>query len=341
MNVESAESVSIPISDSSGVGEVRRAASSLAAGLGFAESTRENVAIVATEAASNVIKHAARGEVVVRRIHREGVMGVELLALDKGPGMSDVSRCLRDGYSTAGSPGTGLGAIARLSTMSEIHSIPGKGTALLARLCARPNGETAPVEVSAVNVAKANEEVSGDAWGAVVDGRRAVVMVADGLGHGPLAARASQTAIDVFRQYAGSAPVEILEAAHGALRSTRGAAVAVADVDLDGRTIRYAGVGNISGVIVTPTETRQMVSHNGTVGLDVRRIQEFVYPFPAGARLVMHSDGLVTHWRTDTFVGLWHKHPSLVAGILYREFTRGRDDVTVAVLAETRTEGVG
>jgi anti-sigma regulatory factor (Ser/Thr protein kinase) len=341
MNVESAESMSIPISDSSGVGEVRRAASTLAASLGFADIARESVSIVATEAASNVIKHAGRGEVVVRRVRHDGDAGIELIVLDKGPGMADVARCLADGYSTAGSPGTGLGAIARLSSTFELHSLPGRGTALLARIWPQRSGQTASAKAGVVNVAKPGEEVSGDAWGVAIDEHRAIVMVADGLGHGPIASRASQTAVDVFRQYAGGPPAEILAAAHGTLRSTRGAAVAIADVDLAARTVRYAGVGNISGAIITPTATRQMASHNGTIGLDARRIQEFAYPFPAGARLVMHTDGLATHWRPDTFVGLWHKHPSLIAGILYREFTRGRDDVTVAVLAETRGEGSG
>jgi hypothetical protein len=252
--------------------------------------------------------------------------------------MSDVARCLADGYSTAGSPGTGLGAISRLATTFEIYSRPGAGTVLVARLWAgRPaEAEGGGAEAGAVCLPKRGEEVSGDAWGVARDGDRAALIVADGLGHGPLAAEAARAAVKVFAESAALPPADVLRAAHGALRSTRGAAVAIAEVDFAARAVRYAGVGNVSGAILAGGRTRQMVSHNGTLGLEARRVQEFVYPFPPGARLVMHSDGLATHWRADAYPGLWHRNPSLVAGVLYRDFTRGRDDVTVAVLGETR-----
>jgi anti-sigma regulatory factor (Ser/Thr protein kinase) len=336
MILENGRSTSVSISDASGVGEVRRAASTYASRLGFGQVEREHVAIVATEAASNVVKHAQRGEVVLRPIARGGAVGLELLVLDKGPGMSDVARCMTDGFSTGGSPGTGLGAISRLSATLEIHSVVGTGTALLAQVWSAEPDEDASVGAGAVCLPKHGEEMCGDAWILAEGDGRAVLMIADGLGHGPMAAEAANAALAVFRKEAARSPAEIVGAAHGALRSTRGAAVAVAEVDFVSRSVRYAGVGNISGAVVTLEATRQMVSHNGTIGHDARRIQEFTYPFPASARLVMHSDGLATHWRMDRYPGLLQRHPSLVAGILYRDFTRGRDDVTVAVLAERR-----
>src|SRR5262249_33047339 len=132
--VERSSSVSIRISDPTGIGEARRAASAQAAHLGFGATERENVAIVATESASNIVKHAGDGEIIVRPLTRRGATGIELLALDKGPGMADVARCMADGFSTGGSPGTGLGAISRLATTLEIHSVPDAGTGLLAQL---------------------------------------------------------------------------------------------------------------------------------------------------------------------------------------------------------------
>src|SRR5262249_52212131 len=139
--VGNGQSISVPVADRSGVGEVRRAASAQATRLGFDEVEREHVSIVATEVASNVVKHPTSGEIRVRPIARGQALGLELLALDKGPGMADVARCMADGYSTGGSPGTGLGAVSRLSTTLEIHSIPGRGTGLLARVWASPPGE--------------------------------------------------------------------------------------------------------------------------------------------------------------------------------------------------------
>jgi anti-sigma regulatory factor (Ser/Thr protein kinase) len=122
------------ITEPSHTAEVRRFATQLAQAAGFNESEAGGVALVTTELATNLLKHASSGEIVVRPVVHGRVPGVELLALDRGLGISNLAQCLRDGYSTAGSPGTGLGAIARLATEFDIQSQPGKGTAVMARL---------------------------------------------------------------------------------------------------------------------------------------------------------------------------------------------------------------
>jgi Stage II sporulation protein E (SpoIIE) len=136
--------------------------------------------------------------------------------------------------------------------------------------------------------------------------------------------------VKVLRTQSRLAPAALVQFAHGALRSTRGAALAVAELDL-AQEVRYAGIGNIAGVVLAPGGNRHLVSHNGIVGHDMRKVQEFVYPWSSDALLVMHSDGLATHWTLDQYPGLAGRHPSLIAGVLYRDFTRGRDDVMVLV----------
>jgi serine phosphatase RsbU (regulator of sigma subunit) len=163
---------------------------------------------------------------------------------------------------------------------------------------------------------------------------RVLFVVADGLGHGPGAAAAAREAVRVFRDNVRRTPAEILHAIDAALRSTRGAAVLVAQIDLTDRQVCCAGVGNISGSIITAGASRSLVSHNGTVGHAVRKVQEFLYPFPHGALLVLHSDGLATSWRLDQYPGLAARAPVLIAGVLYRDFKRGRDDVTVLAARE-------
>lgn len=160
------------------------------------------------------------------------------------------------------------------------------------------------------------------------------ILVTDGLGHGPLAESASLEAIKAFHTHAHLRPAEILKVIHDALRSTRGAAVALAQVDLKDRIVRFAGVGNISGVLIGPSGSRNMVSHNGTVGSEVRKIQEFEYPWFEDATLLMCSDGISTRWSLDTYPGLIKRHPSLVAGVLYRDYGRGTDDSTVVVVRQ-------
>lgn len=326
--------LALPVTESSQVGEARRRATRFTRDLGFDETEAGKVAIVVSEAARNLAMHATGGELLLRALECDGVAGIEILALDKGLGIANVAECLRDGYSTAGGPGTGLGAISRLSALFDIHSLPDLGTALLARLWSRPlpkQPRPHPLEIGAVCLPKPGERVGGDGW--AVDQRpgRGLILVADGLGHSLAAAEASQEAVRVFRENPRFSPAAMIEVAHGALRHTRGAAVAVAEVDIAHQMAHFAGVGNIAGVILSSGGSRHMVSHHGTVGHEVRKIREFTYPWPEGALLVMHSDGLATRWSLDRYPGLAMRHPSLIAGVLYRDYSRRRDDVTVVV----------
>lgn len=329
--------VALPILESSQAGEARRIAMSLAGRLGFNETEQGKVGIVVTEVANNLVQHAKDGQLLLQARTRNHILGIEILALDKGPGMVNINQCLRDGFSTAGTPGNGLGAISRLSALFDIYSVPNVGTALLTHLWASHLQALQPesnLELGVVCLPKLGEEVSGDAWANEQRPGRSLLLVADGLGHGPLAAQASLEAVRIFRENVRLSPKEIVEAAHAAMRSTRGAAVGVAEVDFERQAVRFAGVGNIAATILSPERSYNMVSHNGTVGHEVRKIQEFVYEWPKGGLLVMHSDGLATQWRLDRYAGLAARHPSLIAGVLYRDFNRGRDDVTVLVTRE-------
>jgi anti-sigma regulatory factor (Ser/Thr protein kinase) len=336
------EPVALPITEASQVGEARRAATALAGRLGFDETARGKVALVATEAATNLVKHAGGGELVLRTLERGRSCGLEILALDRGPGMADVSRCLADGFSTAGSSGNGLGAMSRLGDEFDIHSAPGLGCAVAVRLWSDPHpARRMPGrwEVGAVCLPKRGEAACGDAWATVELEGRWLVLVADGLGHGPLAAAAAREAVRVFHEQAAAGPAEVMRAAHAALRSTRGAVVGVAEVDPERRCLTFVGVGNVAGVVATPGAGRSLVSHNGTVGHEARKIQEFTYPWPQGALLVMHSDGLASHWSLESYRGLADRDAGLIAGVLYRDFRRDRDDVTVVVARECPEEG--
>ncbi len=334
----SAVALALRVTESSQIGEARRRATELAERIGFDGPGAARVALVAAELASNLAKHARDGELLVRPLERAGVSGIEILALDRGPGMMNVERCFRDGFSTAGSPGTGLGAVGRLAESLEIFSTVQAGTALLARLWSRPLPVAATNEallIGAVCLPKQGEEECGDAWAAEKGADRSVVLLlADGLGHGSGAADAARQAVASFRAKIHLEPADNLRAMHAAIRATRGAAVAVARIDLDARIVRFAGVGNVSGTIVSAEAGRSLVSHNGTVGHAATKFQEFVYPFPPRALLILHSDGLATRWDLDAYPGLAARDPGLVAAVLYRDFKRGRDDVTVLAARE-------
>ena len=189
--------------------------------------------------------------------------------------------------------------------------------------------------VGAVSVPKAGEAVCGDAWSAARDGSRVRLMVADGLGHGPEAGRAAQLAARLFRENPNRAPGGTFT--HHARRLTErgGAAVLAAEIDLDRQTVRHCGVGNVAGTILAGAASRSLVSHNGTVGHEARYFQEFTSLFPAEAVLVLHSDGLASRWSLDPYPGLIARDPALLAGVLFRDFQRGRDDVTVLAVRKS------
>lgn len=328
------EPVALPIVESSQVGEARRIAIALGSQLGFNETERGKVGLVVTEFAHNLVRHSQEGQLLLQPKIKHNIKGIEILSLDKGPGIRNISECLRDGFSTAGTSGTGLGAINRLCAFFDIYSVVNVGTACVAQMWASPlptNQPNEQIESGVVCLPKTGEEVSGDAWAINPGAERCLFMVADGLGHGIQASKASRAAVSIFEANLGKSPKEMIEMAHGALRSTRGAALGIAKVDFENLTVDFAGVGNISGTIISPEHSNNMVSHHGTVGHEMRKIREFVYQWHKEGLLIMHSDGLSTHWRLDSYPGLASRHPSLIAGVLYRDFHRVRDDVTVLV----------
>ncbi|HEX3681516.1 MAG TPA: ATP-binding protein [Bryobacteraceae bacterium] len=318
-----------PIDDPSRVAEVRRAAAAMSHEEGLEEAVAGRAAIVVSEICTNLLKHAQNGEVFLSTLSDRSGPGIEILAIDRGPGMRDIARCLEDGYSSRATPGTGLGAVVRQSQQFDIYSEPGRGTVLVARVQETP----APAaKVGAVSKPVAGEEVSGDAWSCREREGEMAVIAADGLGHGVMAARASAEAISVFERSVDWSPIAILQRVHGALRSTRGAAVAVAHLNCGSGTVRYAGIGNIAGALIGAGKPVMMISHNGTAGYHSPRLQEFSYTLPQNGLIIMHSDGLHTNWNLEDYPGLRRRDPSIIAGVLYREATRKRDDACVVVV---------
>ncbi len=315
--------VRLRVDDPSGVAPARRAAEELADDLGFDERRRGEVAIVVTELATNLLRHAGGGEIILR-ISRGDPPTVDVIASDRGSGIRDPGRALEDGYSTGGGPGNGLGAIERLSATMDLQT-SATGTVVATRLGAKRD---VPV-VDGIALAMAGETASGDAWGQARDGARLTILLADGLGHGTEAANAANLAVRQLR--AGLEPGFLLERMHDALRVTRGAAAAVARVDLASGRVDYAGIGNIAGTIVDDGRTKSLVSMPGILGHRLQKVRTFDYELPPGGLLVMHSDGLRSGWELDGYPGVQRRDPLVIASLLIRDFERGRDDVSVVV----------
>ena len=320
------------LADPSQVSASRLAAQRMAQGLGFDETAVGQIAIAVTEVATNVLRHAGGGTLAARGVSRGAVLGIEFVAVDDGPGMKSFAASSVDGVSSAGTAGTGLGAIQRLADEFDVYTRPGAGTLMRFAFW---NGAVPPqprgYEIGAIRVPRRGEEQCGDSWESVADEGGITLLVADGLGHGPDAAHASGGAVETLRRHPSESAIRLLDLAHGRLRATRGAAVAVIRHDAGKQDLGFVGVGNIAACVLDNGNRRMMVSHNGIVGHNVHRSEEYRYPWPANALLVAHSDGLESHWDLGAFPGIGASHPSLIAALLYREHWRERDDVVVVV----------
>lgn len=325
----------------------RGAAAALARRLGLSSHRSAEVALAVTEAATNVQRHAVDGALLLRVVRSGDEAGVEFLTVDSGPGMPDIAAALADGMSSAGTLGIGLGAVSRLADHFDLHSIPGRGTVMAAQFWPRAaDGRaavTAPGASFAAGVTRpiSGETVCGDAWavrtavpGDGGDRPAVLLMLCDGLGHGPLAARASQAAVKAFHTTRDLSPEGVLNAVHRALQGTRGGAVAVARIEPAAGRLLYCGIGNVSGFLVGDDGRRALLSAPGIVGAHMRRLRTFEEPLPARGALVMHSDGLTERWDQRSLPGLLHHSSLVMAGHLLREAGVRRDDASVVVLKE-------
>ncbi|WTO07209.1 SpoIIE family protein phosphatase [Micromonospora sp. NBC_00617] len=307
---------------------VRRAAERLGEQIEMGAARIADLAIVAAELTSNLVKHADNGVLLLRPVRRAGQAGVELVAIDSGPGVADLAVSSRDGHSTTGTLGIGLGAIARQASWFDGYSLPGQGTVLAVQVW--PAEPAQPSWAGALTRPITGETVSGDGYAVRLADGRHQVLVSDGLGHGPLAAAATEAALAAFRDAPASPPAAVVSHLHRSMSHTRGAALAVAE--LTAGVLHYAGLGNIAGVIVEGDgQRRGLVSLPGIAGHQRPTVRGYDYPFGPGARLVMHSDGVVDRWRLTDYPGLAERSPLVMAATLLRDAGVRRDDACVLV----------
>jgi anti-sigma regulatory factor (Ser/Thr protein kinase) len=318
----------LQVTEPTDVAEARRRASVLAAGLGFDETTSGQAAIAVSEAATNLLKHAGGGQLFVG-VNAGNAAGLQIVAMDRGHGIRDIPASLRDGISTAGTAGNGLGAIKRLASTFDLYSVAGNGTVVSAGFY---GARVQVPSVAGLSIPAPGETQCGDAWAVWSAGELTSVFVSDGLGHGREAANASSIAVGTFLRHAERSSEDVISAVHDALRGTRGAAVAIAEMDRRRGVLQFCGLGNIAALIARPAGTEQhLVSLAGIAGHVARRLQRFTQVWLPGDLLVMHSDGIGTHWSLAQYPGLTGRHPGAIAGIIARDHRRGTDDATVVV----------
>lgn len=342
---------SIEINHEAQVGNARRAVHDFASQLGFSETGLAEIDIVVQEIGTNAATYA-KGAGWIHFTSTLGAdPGLELFYWDAGPGIYNMDRAIRDGVSTSGSLGAGLGAIQRLTDEFDIYSTvqttgrlslqaarrTSHGTALLARkwVAQEEEGRARDREEAerygVWTQPHPGEIVNGDAYCIKRRNGRTLLAVVDGLGHGQGAKDAADVALDVLDDWLGERPDELLLGAHDALRATRGAVMGVVVIDHDAETFQYAGVGNIAVRVFGAPDHISPISANGTLGLRLGSIRLWSYPWSEGATVMMASDGLSESWDIQSYPGLLKRSPQMLAGILMRDYGRNSDDATVLV----------
>ena len=316
------------VEDASAVTACRQAVQNMAERLRFPAARIGQLALAVTEAASNLHKHAEQGSLLLC-VNRDGPQpGINLVTIDAGPGVRDVSAALRDGHSTAGTLGIGLGAIQRLADFADLYSRPGHGTSLVARFCASPP-VSQPRWAGLIRPITGETEC-GDAYGVVPADGAVTAVLCDGLGHGPLAAAAAAAGVAAVLDDPAGESAALLERVHRRMSGTRGGAVGV--VQVGGQLARFAGLGNVAASIVSDGQRKSMISIPGIAGVQARTIRQFEYDVPPGSAVILHSDGVSSRWEAATLPALEARDPLLIAAVLLAEAGVHRDDAGVLVL---------
>ncbi len=321
------------VEDASAVAACRSAATAMAGRLQFPSSRTDQLALAVTEAASNLYKHASQGSLLLCVNRDAAAPGIELVTIDSGPGLPDVSAAMRDGHSSAGTLGIGLGAIRRLADFSDLYSRPGHGTALIARFwpqAAQAEASRPDIRCAGLIRAISGELECGDAFGAVQTDDTVTAVLCDGLGHGPLAATASAVAVAAVLDEPAAEPAVLLERAHRRMSGTRGGAVGIVQVVAD--VARFAGLGNVAASILSAGSRKSMLSVPGIAGHRAPAIRQFSYDVPPGAAVILHSDGISSRWEVAAVPGVDGRDPLLIAAVLLAEAGIHRDDAGVLVL---------
>jgi anti-sigma regulatory factor (Ser/Thr protein kinase) len=336
----------LKVEDASAVPACRKAVQIMAERLRFPASRIGQLAIAVTEAASNLHKHAEQGSLLLC-VNRDGQPpGIDLVTIDAGPGVRDVSAAVRDGHSTAGTLGVGLGAIQRLADFADLYSRPGRGTSLVARFL--PGGNIPPRPPLLIGGLPAppyppgppwgaglvrpitGETECGDAYGAVQAGGEVTAVLCDGLGHGPLAAAAAAAGVAAVLDDPAGEPAALLERVHRRMSGTRGGAVGI--VRFGGQQARFAGLGNVAASIVSGGTRKSMVSIPGIAGHQARTIRQFEYEAPPGSAVILHSDGISNRWEAAALPRIEARDPLLIAAVLLAQAGIHRDDAGILVL---------
>ena len=329
----------VEVQDQSAIAVVRRAARRLAAQHDWPKHRTDELAIVATEATTNILRYAEKGRALINAPAEGKGDKIVMIFTDRGPGISDMDHMFQDGMSSGDSAGLGLGAIRRLSDEFDIFSGSEVGTTIVCSFAKdSPPCATHGVEAVGLRVCHPNEEECGDDYLLRQTPKATDILVCDGLGHGPEAAAASREvteAVTATRSF-NSEPGAVMREVTEQLIGKRGAVAALVHIAQPQMVLRYAALGNIATLRVRNGEVKRLPVRDGRIGARATRGYEETFDLEPGDLMILHSDGLKTLRDSYLPQGLLWKSPLLIAGFLLDRAFRGRDDASIVVIRIAR-----
>jgi anti-sigma regulatory factor (Ser/Thr protein kinase) len=328
--------VLVEVTSAADISRANQAARERSTGLGFTVSESEEIALAVTELASNLVKHAGRGNIRMTAIQADGRTGIQVESEDNGPGIPDVEQAVTDGYSTAGSLGIGLGTINRLMDELEFYT-PAERTGLhiVCQRWLRARTEGLPVrwlEFGAATRPCRRAPENGDSIVLRQWHGHALTGVIDGLGHGPSARRASQAARQYIEQHFDQPLTSVFRGVGRACRATRGVVMTLARFDLARQLVVVASVGNVEARLIGNAERRHLGVRRGILGLNAPDPVVTEHPWTPASILIIHSDGLRPQWQWSEFPDLTAKTSNAMALHLLRTLGKIDDDASVVVV---------
>lgn len=326
---------SFDASDRSYYAILKKEVHNLAVSKEFPQAKVSQLDVIAAEMTSNLHKYAIAGELLLGYFDQPGAEYIELICLDKGPGMRDTARMMKDGFSTSNTMGHGLGSIQRMSDAFDIFSQVGWGTMVLSRVYKSPPVHTKikkGFQFKQLVIAKPKELVSGDGCYLKQSDDYIKIILCDGLGHGPEANLAANEAVRAFKQCPSTSPVDIIRYIHPEVRKTRGLVATIIVYDIKAKQLRIGGVGNIATKLTGPLLSKSHLSYNGIIGHNIpNTMNDLIVEVQDYNQVVLCSDGIRSRWETGRITGLNRLDLSLQAAAVYKDYARLSDDMSVVI----------
>lgn len=334
------------INDSWDIGHTRRYIVEESRKLGFNSIELGEISIVINELCTNFIKHkAVDGTLIFNILNESDRVGIEITARDKGPGIEDIDNSIKDGISSKGTMGGGIGALKRLMDSFEIYSncVSGKsihsqlesiGTLIILKKWAsnKFKHDTDDVKVSLLSTPCAGAEANGDYYYIKKFKDRCIFAVIDGIGHGEEASSASKLASKIIADNTHKSIEHILMAVNKGLINTRGVVAGIVVIDTLKKEFEYAAVGNIDFRYILNGTTERFVYSNGFLGRYSHcKIKVHRKIYEKNSVITMCTDGISNKWDYSSYLNIDLNNPALLCNLILKDFGKSIDDATILV----------